>query len=866
MEPTEVINEQLTSSDNSASQPSPQPINTTNFLPNKRPKIWWKLAIIFLLLLGIGCFYFFVLRQKIDIPNLIIGGPVKGVEKFKSAEDFKQYLAAASQKFGEGYFGFSGSQINSVGRGEVMMAPQAGSVSSMEGVSNLALPSSASDSGSSRYSETNVQVAGIDEPDIIKSNGKEIYLSANSLWAKINIHNGPAVQRTPGTVSIKGFPLSEVRAENISLTADRQGQLLLYKNRLMVLNEDGFFAYDTSDSKKPKEIWQIKLKDRDALVAARLYADKLFLVTRIMVNEDMSSCSIQPIVIDNREITINCFDIYHPKEILPIDTVFNVFKIDVNSGQLDKTTSFLGSSGSSIVYMSPDAVYVTYSYPGDIIGFYAGFLSQNKDLFTDTVVEKINKLQTLDISLAAKMTELGSVLEKYQQNLGNDERLRFENEMENRMETYFKENKRELEKTGIVKISENSLEVVATGSVPGQLLNQFALDEYGDYLRVATTFGGGWWGGSSSNSASDVYVLDKNLNTSGVVRDLGETERIYSVRFIGDQGYVVTFRQTDPFYVLDLKNPKDPKLAGELKIPGYSSYLHPLEKNIILGVGMEGGSVKLSLFDVSDPKNPKEQNKYSMEESWSEALNNHHAFLQDSRHKVFFIPGSRGAYIFSYDNHVLKLVKAVSNEELTPGWRGKNYYSEYEANQGIKRFVYIEDFLYIVTDSKMLVFDEKKWDKVLELDLVVNISDEAQQIISQYERDAWRVNDVMRVKTYLDNHFKDNYPKVSSPIVLGDDNYKILCNCGSIIGFANQCSDNETSTTEIDNCYMLYGGVPKNPEPGGTPYTYFSDGKTYTLTFTLERGVYRYMPGLDYYEVGDLTAGFHTASQEDVIK
>ena len=107
--------------------------------------------------------------------------------------------------------------------------------------------------------------------------------------------------------------------------------------------------------------------------------------------------------------------------------------------------------------------------------------------------------------------------------------------------------------------------------MPGKVLNQFSLDEYKGDLRIATTIGqNSWFGnfGQLAQSFSDVYVLDRNLKTVGVVKDLGKTERIYSVRFLADRGYVVTFRQTDPFYVLDLSNPSSPQVKGELKIPG----------------------------------------------------------------------------------------------------------------------------------------------------------------------------------------------------------------------------------------------------------------------------------------------------------
>ena len=245
-----------------------------------------------------------------------------------------------------------------------------------------------------------------------------------------------------------------------------------------------------------------------------------------------------------------------------------------------------------------------------------------------------------------------------------------------------------------------SLEIKALGNIPGQPLNQFSLDEYKDNLRVATTVGErmwiGFWGGTQE-SANDVYVLDKDLKTIGSLQDLGLEERIYSARFIEDKGYLVTFRQTDPFFVLDLATPKSPGLEGQLKIPGYSSYLHPITKDKILGIGKEGDQIKISLFDVTDPKKPQEKAKYTLNEYWSDILNTHHAFLLDSKHTIFFLPGERGGYIFSYQNDKLELKKAVSDISAS-------------------RALYINDYLYLLGDNKLKVLNEINWEKIKELE------------------------------------------------------------------------------------------------------------------------------------------------------
>jgi hypothetical protein len=153
---------------------------------------------------------------------------------------------------------------------------------------------------------------------------------------------------------------------------------------------------------------------------------------------------------------------------------------------------------------------------------------------------------------------------------------------------------------------------VASGEVDGRLLNQFAMSEYNGDLRVATTTDN--WGQFGDQSESTVYVLRPNgtdLAQISSVSGLGKGEQIHSVRFIDDVGYVVTFRQTDPLYVIDLSDPANPTLQGELKIPGYSAYLHPVGDGLLLGVGqdatLEGRTTgtQLSLFDVSDPTNPQ---------------------------------------------------------------------------------------------------------------------------------------------------------------------------------------------------------------------------------------------------------------------
>lgn len=218
------------------------------------------------------------------------------------------------------------------------------------------------------------------------------------------------------------------------------------------------------------------------------------------------------------------------------------------------------------------------------------------------------------------------------------------------------------EKTQIYKfdIRNYDIKYLKNASVDGSALNQFSMDEYNGYLRIATTSGD--WG---ENLINQVYVLDENLETVGLLKDIAKGERIKSVRFTGNTAYVVTFIQTDPLFVIDLTDVKAPKILGELKIPGYSAYLHPVGDGLVMGVGLDGtesgtnGGMKVSLFDVSDPTKPIECGKFTMsgyenEEALvyveSDAYYDHKALCWDAQNKIMYIPYSKNIHRWSYSD------------------------------------------------------------------------------------------------------------------------------------------------------------------------------------------------------------------------
>lgn len=181
---------------------------------------------------------------------------------------------------------------------------------------------------------------------------------------------------------------------------------------------------------------------------------------------------------------------------------------------------------------------------------------------------------------------------------------------------------------------------VASGSVPGTVLNQFSLSELDGRLRIATTREIGWWGRGDNESSSSLFVLETvvgengpTLEIVGQVDDLGRGERIFAVRYLGELATVVTFRQTDPLYTIDLSDPTNPTVLGELKINGYSAYLHPISEDLILGVGQdatdEGRTIgsQVSLFDISDLANPTRVAQWTLPNAWSASEWDARAFL-----------------------------------------------------------------------------------------------------------------------------------------------------------------------------------------------------------------------------------------------
>lgn len=704
------------------------------------------IIVLIVAILGGSGYFAWKLYLQPKQPHLRPVATSTELKKFTSAEDFKNYVQLSA----DSSFNYARSTSNVTAPGEFQIeeiGSQVGLGSSDTGSTTL--------KGIDRVSTTNVQIQGIDEPDIVKTDGKNIYYAAESTYyyalgssaapMKAQQEDRVAAPDTPvvSTNSDNGItnanagnsnintsptliaPYQPVLEKPVAPTASTRiisalppetmaklaelnitGELLLDKNNLIVLSsayQNGattaaVTSYDISNPTLPKKIWEAKLAANDTVAAARLRQGKIYLITQHYIDQ-AQPCPYVPLTIDAKNIEIACADIYHPSVAVPVDSSYTALEINPQTGVTDRQLTVVGSTGGMVVSMSDRALYIAYAVQADPSVWMFDFMKESmSDLLSPTDQEKLNKLEGYDISAAAKMVELEQILGRLEQTLNTNEQSALQKKMEDRGNAYVKAHQREFSRTNLARIDLDTFSLDATGEVPGTLLNQYAIDEYQNHLRVATTSNGSWAFGSS-NSVNDVYVLDLNLKVKGQIEDLGVGEQIYSVRFVGAVGYLVTFRQTDPFYVLDLSDPAKPVKSGELKIPGYSSYLHPLSETLILGIGEEARKTKMSLFDVSKPESPTEIDKLTLSDySWSEVQNNPHAFLQDSQQKVFFLPAGTRGLIVSYADNKLTTVKDLTGINA-------------------KRALYINDVLYIVGQDQIVALSEKDWTQLGTLSL-----------------------------------------------------------------------------------------------------------------------------------------------------
>jgi len=502
------------------------------------------------------------------------------------------------------------------------------------------------------HSTTNIQVAGVDEADIVKTDGEYLYVVSDG-----NIYILRAYPPEQAKVLSK-IALGETYAAEIYVNGDRLAVLRNCYSSPTVIRADTYTSeppyaytgeasvkvYDISDRASP--VLKRTLGLNGTLSNSRKIGDYIYVVVNQQAIQQSGNERDFEIVLP--KISVD----YASKEVQPteiryvnVPDVFYYFTIVVAVNVIDdaqKPTyeTFL-TGATTCMYVSQSNMYLTVP----------------------------------NTSMWIRPLESGEVRE----------------------ETLIHR----------VRLDREKIVFEAQGNVSGYALNQFSMDEYNGFFRIATT---SLWGQASVNN---LFVLDMSLNILGKLSNIAQGERIYSARFMGDRCYLVTFRQVDPFFVIDLSNPSKPKVLGYLKIPGFSGYLHLYDENHIIGIGKQDNNVKLSLFDVTKVTAPRETAKFIVQGEWSDStvLTDHKAFLFDKSKQLLTFPVSINWIKVEGDQYYIKGFwqgAYVFDVSLSNGFvlRGKVTHLEYNADLWdsrylVRRALYIDNVFYTVSDMKV---------------------------------------------------------------------------------------------------------------------------------------------------------------------
>ena len=565
------------------------------------------------------------------------------------------------------------------------------------------VPLGLSEAAGSDYSKTNIQVEGVDEADIVKTDGEYIYIVSG------------------GNITIvKAYPAEEVQVlSKISLDGGITG-IFINGDKLAVFEtEYGVYPiYEVWDSSSSSEAVNEVTTDDEPRVPepkngstppeepAILPVPIIWepLTTSIKVY-DISNKE-NPVLTRNFSIDGNYFSARMIGDYVYVVATQHTFFIDT-----DVFLPRVHSDNETEVIPASDIYYYNFS---DTSYSFTSIVALN---IQNDAQEPTHETILLGGTSAIYVSQNNIYLTFPDYNWQEDETM----------------------KTAIqrIKITKESITFEASGAVPGYVLNQFSMDEYNGYFRIATTTNNFGWRtfAEEATSKNNVYVLDMNLNVVGKLEDLAPGEQIYSARFMGDRCYVVTFRNIDPLFVIDLSDPTAPKVLGQLKITGYSGYLHSYDENHIIGIGKETVAaeegdfawyqgVKISLFDVSDVSNPVELAKYEIGDRGTDSpiLYDHKALLFDRARNLLVIPvlvaeinendydgeildyayGEpvwQGAYVFDISLDGIELRGGITHMDNNADLLKRGYYFGYDYS--VQRSLYIENVLYTISSMKL---------------------------------------------------------------------------------------------------------------------------------------------------------------------
>lgn len=801
----------------------------------------------------------------VTIESSVDGGPEDDeasnsayqIKKFANYEELKEFIKSKDNDRSDYYKGTDTR----------MLSESSNSLESSRGMDQAASSQTffSSAESSDDYSRTNIQVEGVDEADVIKTDGKYIYLlSKGELFiidavsaTESKIVSTISFDTRPIEIYLDGNRLVVISfGENLDFVAEEE-----YGNMTRRYHLD--FAYvdifDISKKEEPKKIKQLSFEG--SYISSRVIDGKLYLISN---KEDIDEENILPIVFDEKtklendcSLSAKCYspDVYYfDDDDSYYYTLTSINSIDIRGqGDIISSQAYLINNENFNIYSSLNNLYLTYS---DIMNINSLFMSEaieylkpKLDSSTREAIEKIEAENSNDVEKATE--ESMEIISDYIENLDEEALALIETEIMTAAKDFFIRESSNIEKTVIHKLSLNDglVSYEKSASVFGQTLNQFSLDEdENGNLRIATTnrimndFGADDL--ELPSSYSNLFVLSPSLEIIGAITKLAENEEIYSARFLGKRAYLVTFEVIDPLFVIDLSNPSKPELLGELKVPGYSTYLHPYDENTLIGLGRDtevneygrvtNEGIKLSLFDVKDPTKPRELDTFIAGAAGSDslALYNHKAFLFSKEKNLLLVPAFLrnlvdekgqefsvgGAMIFSIDNYKFNLRRIIDHSD-----NGKSSERDYSCgdvcyDNTVQRGLYINDVVYTFSNRYLKANSLKDLQSLSSLTLTTKTIEEE----NIGERDMRRVADVKQIQTAIEMYYNEmgHYPP------------------------KEEVMPGKAIKTNEGNIYLSL--VPTNPVPvdgdncpsSQSAYTYISEGaspQTYTINYCLGR-------------------------------
>jgi inhibitor of cysteine peptidase len=663
------------------------------------------------------------------------------LNKFSSYEELKNFLETASSSLPYNFWVRDGDAMLESGEFSVQVTTPEPAPS---------VPMETSETADSDYSKTNIQVEGVDEADIVKTDGEYIYIVSGGNITIVKAYP-PEEAKVLSKITVEGSITGIfINGDKLAVFETEYGIYPLYE--VGVAYDLGSSSEGVNESTEDDETVSVPPPVNGSTPSSPVEEPRTEPEPK-----NGSKPDDEPRVPESTEPVVEPEIIWEPPT-----TSIKVYDISNKANPvLTRNFSVDGNYFSS--RMIGDYVYVVatqYTFFIDTDVFLPRVHSNNEteviaadDIYYYNFSDSSYSFTTivaLNIQNDAQEPTHETIL------LGSTSNIYVSQNNIYLTFTDYTWRENETTKTTIqrIKIDKRAITFAAQGEVPGYVLNQFSMDEHNGYFRIATTtdnFGWRTFAESEVTSKNNVYVLDMNLNVVGKLEELAPGEQIYSARFMGDRCYVVTFRNIDPLFVIDLSNPTAPTVLGQLKVTGYSGYLHPYDENHIIGIGKETEyeakedfswyqGVKISLFDVSDVSNPVELAKYEIGDrgTQSPVLDDHKALLFDKENNLLVIPvlvaeldesdydgevpdwayGEyvwQGAYVFDISLDGIELRGRITHMEdnadlLKSGYYFGSYYT-------VQRALYIDDVLYTISSMKVKMNNLETLAEINEVDI-----------------------------------------------------------------------------------------------------------------------------------------------------